>query len=262
MKTIRLTVFLLFAFLSAFAQSKPAELALKDIDGRSVTLSDHSGSVLLVNFWATWCAPCRTEIPDLIKLQRQYRIQGLRIIGITYPPEKLSEVRRFARRLRINYRVALGTKASKSLFTSSETLPVTVVIDRNGNVRDLIEGIMYSDEFDQKVKPLLSNQGATALSRSQPQKPHAPKIQRATILVTAEGYRPSSIRLLRGIPAQLTFIRKVEATCGREIVIPDYGINRPLPLNTSVVVSLTPNKSGRFKFTCGMNMFRGSLVVQ
>src|SRR3954465_543217 len=116
MKTISLTIFLLIAFLSAFAQSKPPELALKDIHGRSVTLSDYRGSVVLVNFWATWCAPCRTEIPDLIKLQRQYRNQGLRIIGITYPPEKLSEVRHFTRKLRMNYRVPLGTKASKSLF--------------------------------------------------------------------------------------------------------------------------------------------------
>jgi thiol-disulfide isomerase/thioredoxin len=156
MITIRLTAFLLLGFVSASAQSQPAELTLKDIHGRYVTLSAYRGSVLLVNFWATWCVPCRTEIPDLIKLQRQYRNQGLRIIGITYPPEKLSEVRRFARRLRMNYRVALGTKASKSLFSPSESLPITVVIDRKGIVRDLIEGIMYSDEFDQKVKPLLS----------------------------------------------------------------------------------------------------------
>jgi thiol-disulfide isomerase/thioredoxin len=262
MKTVTLTVFFVLALVSVSAQTQPAKLALKDIHGRSVTLSDYKGSVLLVNFWATWCAPCRTEIPDLIKLQRQYRNQGLRILGITCPPQKLSVVRRFARKLSMNYRIALGTKASKSLFTASETLPFTVVIDRKGIVRDLIEGIMYSDEFDQKVKPFLTSQGATALARSQRAEPHAPKIQRAMILVTAQGYRPSSVTLLRGIPAQLTFIRKVEATCGREIVIPDYGINRPLPLNTSVVVSITPNKSGRFKFTCGMNMFRGSVVVK
>jgi hypothetical protein len=59
------------------------------------------------------------------------------------------------RSIRVNYPVAMGTKASKSLFTSSETLPMTIVIDRDGIVRDLIEGIMYSDEFSQKVKPLL-----------------------------------------------------------------------------------------------------------
>jgi len=88
-------------------------------------------------------------------MQRQYRGQGLRIIGITYPPERISEVRRFVQKLKVNYRVALGTKTTKALFTGSETLPMTIVIDRRGAVRDVIEGIMYADEFDQKVKPLL-----------------------------------------------------------------------------------------------------------
>ena len=112
---------------------------------------------MLINFWATWCIPCRTEIPDLVKLQRQYRSAGLRVVGITYPPEEVAEVRRFARSLRINYRIAIGTKATKALFTASETLPMTIVIDRDGQVREVIEGIMYEDEFDEKVKPLLSS---------------------------------------------------------------------------------------------------------
>jgi len=81
--------------------------------------------------------------------------QSLRIIGITYPPEKISEVRRFVRKLKMNYPVAMGTKATKALFTPSETLPMTVVIDREGSVREVIEGIMYSDEFDRMVRPLL-----------------------------------------------------------------------------------------------------------
>jgi len=89
-------------------------------------------------------------------MQRQYQSKGLQIIGITYPPQKLSEVRGFARKLRMNYPIALGTKESKARFTSSETLPMTIVIDRDGVVRGLIEGIMYSDEFEQKVKPLLN----------------------------------------------------------------------------------------------------------
>lgn len=157
MRTLLLTALLLLASVSTLAQSsqQAASLTLKDIHGRPLSLTDYKGRVVLLNFWATWCPPCRQEIPDLIKLQRQYRGQGLRIIGITYPPEKISDVRRFMRKLGINYRVAMGTKASKSLFSSSETLPVTVVIDRKGVMRDVIEGIMYADEFDQKVKPLL-----------------------------------------------------------------------------------------------------------
>ena len=130
-------------------------LKLKDLHGRQFKLAQYKGKVVLINFWATWCVPCRAEIPDLIQMQRQYRAEGLQIIGITYPPETISEVRRFARKLKVNYRVAIGTKATKAHFTSSETLPMTVIIDREGSVRDIVEGIIYPDEFEQKVKPLL-----------------------------------------------------------------------------------------------------------
>jgi plastocyanin domain-containing protein len=125
----------------------------------------------------------------------------------------------------------------------------------------VIEGIMYADEFDLKVKPLLS---ATAITGSQqsPRVKPLPATQKATILVGSRGYQPSSVNLRRGIRAVLTFVRQTDETCGRDIVIPGYGINRPLPLNTPVSVSFTPKKSGRFKFTCGMNMFRGALIVR
>ena len=159
MKVIGLAALLLLLSATTFAQSSSQlpDLTLKDIQGRRLRLSDYKGKVVLLNFWATWCIPCRTEIPDLIKLQKEYRNQGLRILGITYPPEKLSEVRRFARKLRMKYPLAMGTKEIKRLFTASETLPVTIVIDRQGTIRNVIEGIMYPDEFQEKVKPLLSN---------------------------------------------------------------------------------------------------------
>jgi thiol-disulfide isomerase/thioredoxin len=158
MKVIVLAALVLLLSVSTFAQSSSqlTDLALKDTQGRRFKLSDYKGRVVLLNFWATWCIPCGIEIPDLIKLQKEYRNQGLRIVGITYPPEKLSEVRRFARKSRMNYPVAMGTKEVKTLFTASETLPMTIVIDREGTVRGVIEGIMYPEEFQEKVKPLLS----------------------------------------------------------------------------------------------------------
>lgn len=157
MKRLILTLLLVLAPTVAIGQRKQAPaLTLRDINGRQFRLSNYRGKVVLLNFWATWCPPCRTEIPDLIKWRRKHRNEGLRIFGITYPPEKLSEVRRFARDLKIDYPIAIGTKATKALFTASETLPLTVVIDRDGVVRDVIEGVMYPDEFDDKVKPLLT----------------------------------------------------------------------------------------------------------
>jgi len=120
-----------------------------------VRLGDYKGKVVLLNFWATWCPPCRAEMPDMVRLQREYAGQGLQVVGVTYPPETLARVRRFITRLGVNYPVALGTKATKSLFSVTDTLPITVVIDRDGNIRDTIEGIMLPEEFEQKVKPLL-----------------------------------------------------------------------------------------------------------
>jgi thiol-disulfide isomerase/thioredoxin len=135
-------------------QKAPA-LALRDLQGRSLRLSDYKGKVVLLNFWATWCPPCRAEMPDLVKMQREYGKRGLQVIGITYPPETVKGVRRFARRLGINSPVALGTKETKGLFDQSETLPLTIIIDRDGNIRDRIEGILLPEEFEQKIKPLL-----------------------------------------------------------------------------------------------------------
>ena len=154
-----ITVLLLLAVLLAQAFGQEVRtappLALKNLQGRTIRLSDYKGKVVLLNFWTTWCPPCRAEIPDLVRWQREYKRQGLQVIGITYPPEKLGEVRRFVRKFGVNYPVALGTKETKALFYQGENLPITVVIDREGNVRDLIEGILLPEEFEQKIKPLL-----------------------------------------------------------------------------------------------------------
>ena len=79
----------------------------------------------------------------------------MQVIGVTYPPQKLAEVRRFVRRAKVNYPVALGTKETKLLFTQSETLPMTIVIGTDGRIQDIIEGILLQEEFEQKIKPLL-----------------------------------------------------------------------------------------------------------
>jgi thiol-disulfide isomerase/thioredoxin len=136
-------------------ETKGPQFELKDIRGRTVRLSDYQGKVVLINFWATWCPPCRAEMPDLVRLQREHGKEGLQIIGITYPPEEKGHVRRFARSLKVNYPIILGTREIKDRFSSEETLPLTVVINRDGKVSDIISGILLRQEFDEKIKPLL-----------------------------------------------------------------------------------------------------------
>jgi len=262
-KIVRVIGILFFSSLVTLAQtSRPApNLRLKTIDGHTFNLEDYKGKVVLLNFWATWCPPCRQEIPDLIKYQRAYH-RRLQVVGVTYPPENLSRVRQFARHARMNYPIALGSKETKLRFASSETLPITVIIDAQGNLRDVIEGIVYRDEFEEKVKPMLSADSIHAAQREKAGQTRSSGVQSRTIIVDSEGYQPSAIKLRRGVPARLTFIRRAVEGCGTEVLIPAYRINRPLPLNSPVVVEITPNRSGRFKFTCGMNMFRGAIMVR
>ena len=87
------------------------------------------------------------------------------------------------------------------------------------------------------------------------------QVQEATIKVTEKGYQPAELKLRLGVPARVTFVRETEATCGTEVVLPEYDIERTLPLNELVVIEFTPQKSGEFAFACGMNMVKGKLVV-
>ena len=155
-KAIIFAVLMAVSPIIAVGQTSHAPvLVLKDLRGRALRLSDYKGKVVVLNFWATWCPPCRAEMPDLIRMQREYRSQGLQVVGITYPPEEIAEVRQFVRKLGVNYPIALGTSETKSLFDETETLPLTIVIDREGKVRGRIEGILLPQEFEQKIRPLL-----------------------------------------------------------------------------------------------------------
>ena len=148
-------------------EASPPQFELKDVNGRIVRLSDYRGKVILINFWATWCPPCRAEIPDLVKLQHDYGTEGLQIIGVSYPPQKKSRVVRFAKSLKVNYPIVLGTRELKARYSSDETLPLTVVIDRDGKVSEIISGILLREEFDEKIKPLLlKKRGDTGNAKS------------------------------------------------------------------------------------------------
>ena len=157
-------VFLLLMLFGSSSFVAPAQqradgapsLRLKDFGGRNLRLSDYRGKVVLLNFWATWCPPCRAEMPELIAWQKQYGGRGLQIIGLTQPPLRRASVRRLARHLRVNYPLALGSRRAARLFGVGEVLPTTIVIDRDGRVRERILGILGPEEFEEKIRPLLS----------------------------------------------------------------------------------------------------------
>jgi len=139
---------------SAAMDVAPA-FVLKDIKGRTERLSDYKGKVVLLNFWATWCAPCQAEMPDLVKLQNKYQSRGLQLIGMTCPDYTRADVSRLARTLKLNYPILLASREVAEKYDASDVLPTTIVIDRDGKIRARILGILNADEFEQSVKPLL-----------------------------------------------------------------------------------------------------------
>lgn len=89
-----------------------------------------------------------------------------------------------------------------------------------------------------------------------------PRLQTATVKITERGFEPYVLKFRRGVRTRITFVRTTDATCAKEVVFPELGIKRELPLNQRVVITLTPNKNGELSFTCGMNMMRGKLILQ
>jgi thiol-disulfide isomerase/thioredoxin len=113
--------------------------------------------VLLINFWATWCPPCLVEMPDLVRLQKEYESSGLQIVGITCPPMIRKDVKDVVRKFKINYPILFGTDEVSEAYYATSVLPTTIIVDRDGKFRGRILGILAPEEFEQSVKPLLTD---------------------------------------------------------------------------------------------------------
>jgi len=128
---------------------------LKDIDGQTVHSSDFAGKVVVLDFWATWCPPCRAEIPGFIELQRKYQAQGLAVIGVSVDQASAGTVKEFAEKLMINYPVVLGDTKTVDAYGGIAGLPTTFVIDRNGRMVKQHLGFTERSEIESEIKPLL-----------------------------------------------------------------------------------------------------------
>lgn len=128
---------------------------LKDVNGKTVKFSDFSGKVVVLDFWATWCGPCRMEIPGFIELQKQYADKGLVIVGVSLDQDGASAVKPFMEKMGINYPIVLGDEAVTSAFGGIEGIPTTFIIDRTGNIVRKHVGYAPKAEFEADIKPLL-----------------------------------------------------------------------------------------------------------
>lgn len=139
----------------AGAKVAPA-FTLKDMNGTDVSLADYKGKVVLLNFWATWCGPCKYEIPSFIKLQDKYRDQGVAFLGLSVddPVEKLKP---FADKYGINYPllVGLGHEDIQDAYGPIYGIPITVLIDRGGKVCKTHAGLASEGQLERDIAALL-----------------------------------------------------------------------------------------------------------
>ena len=136
-------------------QTDPApapDVTMETLDGEQINLAEQKGKVILVNFWATWCAPCRKEIPDLIDLHSSMKDDGLMVVGIAVDDEGTDVVKPFVEKEGINYPIVVDTTRSiESHFEAMYGLPTTYVIDPEGQIVRRVLGIFPTE----KMKPTL-----------------------------------------------------------------------------------------------------------
>jgi len=140
-------------------QMETAKLApsweLKDLDGKTVHSADFAGKVVVLDFWATWCPPCRGEIPGFIALQKKYAAQGFTVIGVSVDEAGLKTVRAFAEKKSVNYPVLLTDNKIVEAYGGIDGLPTTFIIDRSGHIVKQHLGFTDQTEIENEIKPLL-----------------------------------------------------------------------------------------------------------
>jgi thiol-disulfide isomerase/thioredoxin len=136
--------------------SRLPDFAVKDLQGRELSSADLGGKIVLIDFWATWCQPCKKEMPGYQKLVDRYGAQGFAVIGLKLDiMADTEEPRAFARRFGIHYPLVVATDELKNKFGGIEGLPTTLLYDRQGILRQKIIGFEYTDAIEKELKALL-----------------------------------------------------------------------------------------------------------
>jgi peroxiredoxin len=131
------------------------EFALKDADGKVVHLSDYKGKVVVLDFWATWCGPCKIEIPWFMEMQRANKDKGFEVLGVAMDDEGWETVKPFLADLGVNYRVVMGNDQTAQLYGGVDALPTTFLIDRSGKIAAVHVGLASKKDFVDGVEQLL-----------------------------------------------------------------------------------------------------------
>jgi peroxiredoxin len=135
------------------------EFALKDANGKTVRLEDYKGKVILLDFFATWCGPCKIEIPWFMEMERKNKDRGFAVLGVSMDDEGWDIVKPFLAELGVNYRVVIGNDSTAQLYGGVDALPTTFLIDRNGKIASVHIGLASKKVFEDGIEQLLQAPG-------------------------------------------------------------------------------------------------------
>jgi peroxiredoxin len=137
---------------------KPApDFTLKDADGKIVHLADYKGKVVLLDFWATWCGPCKIEIPWFMEMQRKNKDKGFEVVGVAMDDEGWEVVKPFITKMSVNYRMLIGNDTTAQAYGGVDALPTTFLIDRTGKIAAVHVGLSSKKEFEDGIEQLLQD---------------------------------------------------------------------------------------------------------
>jgi peroxiredoxin len=153
------------ANLSALRGSVAPDFALQSLDGKTIHLSDYKGKAVLLNFWATWCQPCKIEMPWFTDLQKKYGPEGLAVIGVAMDDAGPEDIGKFAKELHVEYPILLGKESVGEAYGGLQFLPATFYIDRNGKIIDRVFGLKSRAEIEENIKKALGPGQTTAQAR-------------------------------------------------------------------------------------------------
>ena len=147
------------------AGKEAPDFTLESLDGRNVSLSSLRGQAVLLNFWATWCGPCKIEMPWFVELQREYGPQGLEIVGVAMDDAGRDEIAKFAKDMGVNYTILIGKEAVGQLYGGVDVLPTTYFIDRDGKIVAREFGLQSRSLFVDNIKKALRQGRAVQAQR-------------------------------------------------------------------------------------------------
>jgi thiol-disulfide isomerase/thioredoxin len=230
--------------LRFFRDPKPAPaFTLKDLDGREISPASLRGKVVIVNFWATWCGPCRAEIPDLVALQEKYK-DTLQVIGISEDEAGVEVVKRFAAEHKVNYPVAMTTPEMEKLFPGVGALPTSFILDRESRVVQKHVGMLTARTTEYEARHLAGlpvNASIEEFDQTQ-----GLQIVNGAQAMTIPGVDLASLPIAKRTEA-LQKLNAQPCTCGCDLTVarcrvddPNCGVSLPLAQQIVKQIAGTP----------------------